>query len=114
MKIPDLLTDSSLPEEEKAKVLFKIGDLLRFLQKNQGTYLLQRYRNKTVEENVKAAKMKKQLGFGSMEEIEEESEVVDDDNNLVDEQVEEASLKRNKVGNKVAKGLKQVSRKRKK
>lgn len=114
MKIPDQLAESGQSEEEKSKIIFKIGDLLRFLQKNQGTYLLQRYRNKTPEENVKASKMKKQLGLVSTEENEEENGAIDVVDTLVDEQVGDISLKKSKVSSKVTKEPKQISRKRKK
>lgn len=115
MKIPDQLAESSqLEEEEKSKIIFKIGDLIRFLQKNQGTYLLQRYRNKTPEENAKTEKMKKQLGLSPTKDNEEENGVIGANENLVDEQVEDVSRWKNNKGNTVAKASKQVSRKRKK
>ena len=77
LKLPELLiaeeendnkndnkTDiGSLTGEERNKILFKLGDFIRFLQKHQATYLLQRYRKLTVEEREKAKKLQSKLGL---------------------------------------------------
>lgn len=64
IKLPEYLDDAKqISEDDKSKILFKIGDLLRFLNKHQDQYLLQRYRKITDEENAKAERLKKRLGM---------------------------------------------------
>ncbi len=78
IKLPDMLEEAKqIPEDEKSKILFKIGDLLRFLNRNQDDYFLQRYRKATNEENTKATRLKKKLGLDSEEEGISDEESVD-------------------------------------
>ena len=71
IKLPDLLDDAKhISDEEKSKILFKIGDLLRFLNRHHDLYFLQRFRKATVEEVAKAQRLKKKLGLE--EEIKED------------------------------------------
>jgi len=63
LKFPDVVADADYTEQHKGQILFKIGDLLRFLQKHQDVYLLQRYRKANIEEKAKADKLKRKLGL---------------------------------------------------
>ena len=75
IKLPDLLEDAKhIPEEEKSRILFKIGDLLRFLNRYQDDYFLQRYRKATNEESAKAMKLKKRLGLDSEDTKDDEAD----------------------------------------
>jgi mortality factor 4-like protein 1 len=68
-KLPEYLEDAKqIDEDEKSKILYKIGDLLRFLSKYQDRYFLQRYRKATEEEKAKAERLKKRLGLAEDEE----------------------------------------------
>ena len=86
IKLPDVLEDAkSIPEEEKSRILFKIGDLLRFLNRHQDEYFLQRYRKATPEESAKALSLKKRLGLKSDDEEEsanDGSSAIGDDESL--------------------------------
>ncbi len=65
LKLPELVDQTDyLGSEDKAKIIFKLGDFVRFIQKHQGTYLLSRYRHQTTEERLKAKKMQSRLGLG--------------------------------------------------
>mmetsp|Transcript_4370 Transcript_4370/g.5031 ORF Transcript_4370/g.5031 Transcript_4370/m.5031 type:complete len:282 (+) Transcript_4370:1001-1846(+) len=65
IKLPELVAIANdISEEEKPKIIFKVMDLVRFLQKNQNIYLLQRYRKPTIEESQKARKLRMKLGLG--------------------------------------------------
>ena len=57
-------------EEEKTKILFKIGDLLRFLNRHRDKYFLQRYRKATGEEKAKMARFQKRLGLMEVDALE--------------------------------------------
>lgn len=75
IKLPEYLDDARhMDEDEKSKILYKIGDLLRFLNKHQDRFFLQKYRKATNEEKTKAERLKKRLGL-----TEEEEEEEDDD-----------------------------------
>ena len=64
LKLPDLVDSASdMTEEEKSKIMFKTGDFVRFLQKHQNMFLLQRYRKPNPEEREKAKKLQSRLGL---------------------------------------------------
>jgi len=44
-KLPSLLADSETSVKELRSIIAKVGDLLRFLQKNQSTFFVQTYRS---------------------------------------------------------------------
>jgi len=69
IKLPDSLQDAEhISDEEKSRIHFKVGDLLRFLNRHQDVYFLQRYRKATLEESAKSERLKKRLGLGPEEE----------------------------------------------
>jgi mortality factor 4-like protein 1 len=64
LKLPELVEDANdITDEEKSKIIFKLGDLVRFLQKHQGKYLLQRYRKPTADEREKSKRLQGRLGL---------------------------------------------------
>lgn len=64
LKLPELIEHANdVTEEEKSKIMFKIGDLVRFLQKHQDRFVLQRYRKPNVEESDKARRLQSRLGL---------------------------------------------------
>ena len=83
VKLLDLLEDAKhISEEEKSKTLFKVGDLLCFLNRYQDVYFLQRYQKATIEENAKATRLKKRLGLqADSEKEEDQSEDIDNNDN---------------------------------
>jgi len=105
IKLPDLLDDAKhIPDEEKSKILFKIGDLLRFLNRHHDLYFLQRFRKATVEEVAKAQRLKKKLGLEEEikeDEVTTEATCVEETTDLVS-----TSKKNRKAQNKGSKGRK--------
>ncbi len=80
-KLPELVEEAKdLTDGEKSKIIFKVGDLVRFLQKHQDVYLLQRYRKLNGEESEKAKRLKSRLGLrgGVKKESRREDEENDD------------------------------------
>eukprot|EP00978_Attheya_sp_CCMP212_P017413 scaffold46356_cov55-Attheya_sp.AAC.1 len=70
IKLPESLEDAKhIAEDEKSRIVFKVGDLLRFLNRHQDVYFLQQYRKATAEESAKAERLKKRLGLGQKEEV---------------------------------------------
>eukprot|EP00550_Attheya_septentrionalis_P008606 CAMPEP_0198295894 /NCGR_PEP_ID=MMETSP1449-20131203/30181_1 /TAXON_ID=420275 /ORGANISM="Attheya septentrionalis, Strain CCMP2084" /LENGTH=465 /DNA_ID=CAMNT_0043996329 /DNA_START=143 /DNA_END=1536 /DNA_ORIENTATION=+ len=70
IKLPESLEDAKhIAEDEKSRIVFKVGDLLRFLNRHQDVYFLQQYRKATAEESAKAERFKKRLGLGQKEEV---------------------------------------------
>jgi len=60
-----------LSKEEKSKILFKVGDLVRFLQKYQNIYLLQCFRRPNLEEVAKAPRRMRQQSGNNVSDVDE-------------------------------------------
>jgi len=48
--IPELMLESNITEEKSSKILYKIGDLVRFINKHQDVFFTQSYRHPSQEE----------------------------------------------------------------
>ena len=57
VRFPSLLMESDIEESEVNKILFKIGDLVRFLQKHQSRFFLQSYRRKIEAEQLEEKRL---------------------------------------------------------
>ncbi len=64
LKLPELVADSQdISEKQKTEINYKVGDFLRFLQKHQDIYILQRYRKPDTDETEKAKRLQSRLGL---------------------------------------------------
>jgi mortality factor 4-like protein 1 len=103
IKLPDLLDESKhISEEEKSKILFKIGDLLRFLNRHHDLYFLQRYRKATAEEEAKAQRLQKRLGLGKENKEDEDAAEAIGTETVVEEEI--TTKKKRKSRAKAEKG----------
>jgi hypothetical protein len=110
LKLPELVEDAKdMTEEEKSKITYKIGDLVRFLQKHQSTYFLQRYRKPTSDESEKAKRLQYQLGFMSKNTTEPKDEQDGDNESRSEMEVEDLKRKRKSDGGKRKKKKKLAS-----
>ena len=57
VRFPSFLMESHIEETEVNKIFFKIGDLVRFLQKHQSRFFLQSYRRKTDAEMMETKRL---------------------------------------------------------
>lgn len=95
LKLPELVDSAGdMTEEEKSKIMFKVGDFVRFLQKHQNMFLLQRYRKPNQEEREKAKRLQSRLGLVTTAKSTELKE--EDNNNSGSEEHEEIKRKKKK------------------
>eukprot|EP00557_Chaetoceros_sp_GSL56_P011406 CAMPEP_0176480254 /NCGR_PEP_ID=MMETSP0200_2-20121128/2180_1 /TAXON_ID=947934 /ORGANISM="Chaetoceros sp., Strain GSL56" /LENGTH=484 /DNA_ID=CAMNT_0017876363 /DNA_START=23 /DNA_END=1474 /DNA_ORIENTATION=+ len=111
IKLPEHLKDArQIDEDEKSKILYKIGDLLRFLNKYQDQYFLQRYRKATNDEKVRAERLKKRLGLTEEDDAQDDAGVASGSDHCHEEDNDKHHGKKRKQSskNKVASKRKNV------
>ena len=89
--LPDMVQESQwLSEDEKGKIIYKLGDFVRFLGKNQNDFFIQKYRRPDEEEATKAKKIAEKEERMKMKKEKERNLLAEKEESLSD--VDEESL----------------------